>query len=46
MVDELVQAGVQAAADELVACGAEIGLQVCVIKNGCVVADVMSGVAR
>ena len=39
------QAGIQAAADELVACGVETGLQVAVIKNGRVVADVVSGVA-
>jgi CubicO group peptidase (beta-lactamase class C family) len=40
-VEELIQAG----ADELVASGAETGLQVCVISGGRVVADVVSGAA-
>jgi hypothetical protein len=44
MNEERVQAGIQAAADELVISGEEIGLQVAVIKNGRVVADVVSGV--
>ena len=39
------QARIQDMADELVGCGAEIGLQVAVIKNGLVAADVVSGVA-
>jgi hypothetical protein len=40
MNEERVQAGIQAAADELATSGKEIGLQVAVIKNGRVVADV------
>jgi CubicO group peptidase (beta-lactamase class C family) len=40
------QAEIQAAADDLVACGAETGLQVAVVKDGRVVADVVSGVAE
>ena len=39
MNDERIQAGIQAAINELVTSGAEIGLQVAVIKNGRVVAD-------
>lgn len=45
MTDERAQARIQAAADELVALGAETGLQVCVIRNGQVAADVVSGAA-
>ena len=45
MSDERVQFLIQAAADDLVASGAETGLQVAVIKDGRVVADVVSGVA-
>jgi CubicO group peptidase (beta-lactamase class C family) len=40
-----LQAEIQAAADEMVACGAETGLQIAVRRNGCAVADVVSGVA-
>jgi CubicO group peptidase (beta-lactamase class C family) len=46
MNDERAQVDVQAAIDELVSSGAEIGLQVAVIKNGRVVVDAVSGVAR
>jgi CubicO group peptidase (beta-lactamase class C family) len=45
MNDERIQARIQAAIDELVASGAEIGLQVAVIKEGRVMADAVSGVA-
>lgn len=45
MKDERVQAEIQAAINELVTAGTEIGLQVAVIKNGGVVADAVSGVA-
>jgi CubicO group peptidase (beta-lactamase class C family) len=40
-----VQARVQAAAEEMVASGAETGLQVAVLSHGQVAADVVSGVA-
>jgi CubicO group peptidase (beta-lactamase class C family) len=40
-----VQVAIQAAIDEFVASGAEIGLQVAVIKHGRVVVDAVSGVA-
>ena len=40
-----VQAGIQAAADEMVASGTETGLQIAVRQHGHVVADVVSGVA-
>jgi hypothetical protein len=40
MNDERIQAEIQAAINELVTSGAEIGLQVAVIKNGRVAADV------
>ena len=45
MNDERIQAEIQAAINELVTSGAEIGLQVAVIKNGQVVADAVSGTA-
>jgi CubicO group peptidase (beta-lactamase class C family) len=45
VTDERIQVEIQSAMDELVSSGAEIGLQVAVIKNGRVVVDVMSGVA-
>jgi CubicO group peptidase (beta-lactamase class C family) len=45
MNDERVQVEIQAAIDQLVTSGAEIGLQVAVIKNGRVVVDAVSGVA-
>ncbi|HEY7359776.1 MAG TPA: serine hydrolase domain-containing protein, partial [Streptosporangiaceae bacterium] len=45
MQGERVQAEIEAAAHELVTSGAEIGLQVAVLKNGHLVADVASGVA-
>ena len=40
-----VQAAIQAAAEEMVASGAETGLQIAVHRHGHVVADVVSGVA-
>ena len=40
-----VQAGIQAAADEMVTSGTETGLQIAVRQHGHVVADVVSGVA-
>ncbi len=40
-----VQGAIQAAADEMVASGAEIGLQVAVLRNGRVAAEVVSGVS-
>jgi len=43
--DDRVRAEIQGAADEMVASGAEIGLQVAVIDHGRPVADVVSGVA-
>src|SRR5205807_7607833 len=45
MVDCPAQAEVQAAADELVASRAEIGLQVAAIHEGRTVVDVVSGVS-
>ena len=45
MNDERIQAEIQAAINELVTSGAEIGLQVAVIKNGRVVTDAVSGTA-
>jgi CubicO group peptidase (beta-lactamase class C family) len=45
MNDEPAQVQIQAAVDELVASGAEVGLQVAVIKNGRVVVDCVGGVA-
>jgi CubicO group peptidase (beta-lactamase class C family) len=45
MVDSRAQAEVQAAADELVAAGAELGLQVAAIHEGRTVVDVVSGVS-
>lgn len=45
MHEERLQAGIQAALDEMVSSGAETGLQVAVIRNGRVVADAVSGVA-
>ena len=45
MHGERVQAEIEAAAHELVTSGAEIGLQVAVLRNGHLVADVASGVA-
>src|SRR5439155_11556890 len=45
MVDSRAQAEVQAAADELVASRAEIGLQVAAIHEGRTVVDVVSGVS-
>jgi CubicO group peptidase (beta-lactamase class C family) len=45
MNDERIQAEIQAAINELVTSGAEIGLQVAVIKNGRVVSDAVSGTA-
>ena len=41
-----LQAGVQAAADEMVAAGTETGLQIAVHRHGRVVADVVCGVAE
>ena len=40
-----LQAEIQAAADEMVASGAETGLQIAVRRHGRAVADVVSGVA-
>ncbi len=40
-----VQGAIQAAADEMVVSGAEIGLQVAVLRNGRVAAEVVSGVS-
>lgn len=45
MNDERVQVEIQAAMDQLVTSGAEVGLQVVVIKNGHVVVDAVGGVA-
>ncbi len=45
MTEQRVQVEIQAVTDELVASGAEIGLQVAVIKHGRVVVDAVSGVA-
>jgi CubicO group peptidase (beta-lactamase class C family) len=44
MSDQAAQAEIQAATDELVSSGAEIGLQVAVIHDGRAVVDVVSGV--
>jgi CubicO group peptidase (beta-lactamase class C family) len=45
MADIALQQVVQAAVDELVADGGEVGLQVAVLKDGVLVADAQSGVA-
>ena len=45
MTEERAQAEIEAAAHELVASGAETGLQVAVIRNGRLVADVAAGAA-
>lgn len=45
MNDERAQIKIQAAINDLVTSGAEIGLQVAVIKNGHVVVEAVSGVA-
>src|SRR5262249_45965410 len=45
MIEARVRGETQRAIDELVASGTETGLQVAVIKDGRVVADVVSGVA-
>ena len=45
MVDERAQSAIQGLLDELVASGAEVGLQVAVIHDGRVVVDATSGVA-
>lgn len=45
MSDEHMQAAIQSVVDELVAAGAETGLQVAVIRNGRVAADAVGGVA-
>jgi CubicO group peptidase (beta-lactamase class C family) len=45
MTEQRLQAKIQAALDRAVATGAEVGSQVAVIKNGQVVADVVSGIA-
>ena len=42
---ERIQSEVQAAIDELVASGSEVGLQVAVVQNGRMVVDAVSGVA-
>jgi CubicO group peptidase (beta-lactamase class C family) len=45
MLDVRAQGDVQAVADELIAAGAEIGLQVAMIENGRTVVDVVAGAA-
>jgi Beta-lactamase len=45
MQGERIHTEIEAAADELIASGAETGLQVAVVKDGQVVADVARGVA-
>ena len=41
-----VQGAIQAAADEMVASGAEVGLQVAVLRNGQVAAEAVSRIDR
>ena len=45
MDDEAVRAGIETVTQDLLASGAETGLQVAVIRNGRVVADIAAGVA-
>jgi CubicO group peptidase (beta-lactamase class C family) len=45
MADQRVQAKVQAALDDAVATGTEVGVQAAVIKNGQLIVDAVSGIA-